>query len=206
MSQARPACSARQRRGGGEELEHVAAVDRLRAVRAPGRQREHRQALDQPHEEAERARAGARSTIEARSAIDSGAAVQQRLLDRQARGEVARRARRRAGTQAAEVDDPPHAGRAAPRAAKRSAWRRSTSANAAGRRPPSSGSGSRRPRRRRAPRSSPAPVVASPSTRSSSCAPAAAHPLARAGEAAHGVAVAREARHERGADVARTRR
>ena len=92
--QARRCGSAGSVAARGQELEHVAPVDRLGAVHAPGGQREHGQALDQPHEEAERARAGGdddrgaqRDRLRRRG--------QQRLLDGQPRGEMARRARRR---------------------------------------------------------------------------------------------------------------
>ena len=97
-----------ERRRGGQELEHVAPVDRLRAVRPPRRQREHGQALDQPHEEAERARAG--GDDDRRAQRDRlGRGLQQRALDGQPRREMARQ-RAVGGQQPAEVDDPPHAG------------------------------------------------------------------------------------------------
>ena len=186
--------------GADEEGEHVAAVDRLRAVHAPGRQGEHGQALDQAHEEAERARAGADHDRGAqRDRLVGG--LEQRLLDGEAGGEVAgsaarpaaraRRGRRRAARR--------------PRARRwRSARRRA--ARARGIRcwpvPPSSGSGSR-PRRRRRARGR--ARRRSPRRRSRgrrAATPAARDPLGRAGEAAHVVAGVLEPRHERGADVA----
>ena len=93
----RPACARRDGRGGGEELEHVAPVDRLRAVLAPGGQRRARgrRSIRRTRKRNERERAP--TTIEARSATESGAAVQQRLLDRQPRLRGGARARRRAG-------------------------------------------------------------------------------------------------------------
>ena len=144
----RRARRARRRRATRKSSTSRPSIGCVRFV-APGRQREHGQALDQPHEEAERARAGADDDRGAqRDRLVGG--VEQRLLDRQARGEVARHrvalaARARRGRR-------PAARR--PRARR---WRsaRPRGARARGSRcwpgPPSSGSGSRRRRRRRAP-------------------------------------------------------
>src|SRR4029078_12423363 len=90
--------------------EHVAVVDRLRAVAAPGRQREYREALDQPYEERNRTAAGADDDRGAqRNSLTGG--VEQRLLDRQAGGKMARY-RITFWHQAAEIDDPADAGSA----------------------------------------------------------------------------------------------
>ena len=68
-------------------------------------------------------------TIEARRAMPSGTAAEQRLLDRQARAEMARE-RRPGGHEAAQVDDAPHAGARRPRRRTTRPPRRSASANA----------------------------------------------------------------------------
>ena len=135
-------------RGARQVLEHVAPVDRRRAVPAPGRQRHHRHALDQPDEEAERARARADDDRGAqRDPLRHGA--EQRALDREPRAEVARQRRVRPG--------PARRGRRRAAGRRRRRPRRTPRRSAARRRrtrrrprPPSSGSGSTRRRRRRA--------------------------------------------------------
>ena len=171
MSQARPVWRAGERGRGGEELEHVATVDRLRAVRRAT--------------PAARARAGARSAARGSGTSASGRRSRSRRAARPTPGAASssalldrsRDARWRDGApsdgqQAAEVDDPPHAG-GGRRARERLGLAALEVDEGCRADPPSSGSGSRRRRRRRARASSPAPVVASPSTRSSSCDPAA---------------------------------
>ena len=105
-----------------------------------------------------------RSTIEARSATDSGAAVEQDSLDLEAAGEVRARPAALGGTEAAEVDDRAARRRAARRldevARPRGGRGRRTSPSA--RPAPSSGSGSRRSRCRRAPRRARRRSTASP--------------------------------------------
>ena len=94
----RPArrCPTRGRRARGATVAAAArnsstsrpSIGCVRLARQAG-SGEHRQALDQPHEEAERARAGGDDDRGAqRDRLRHG--VQQRLLDRQPRGEVAR--------------------------------------------------------------------------------------------------------------------
>ena len=195
----RAAGRARHRRRAGEVLDHVALGDRLGAVAAPGRQRQHAQPLDQAHEDAERGRAGADHDRGAQGGR-ARHGVEQDALDLEARAQVRRRARRRSarcrrGRRSARRPA------AAAALAKPSAARRSRSAKPSPFRaaPPSSAPGSRRWRSRRAPRSRPAPVSRSPRTGSTPASGSTA--LGPARQRAHGAALAGQASQQARADV-----
>ena len=144
----RPGGGRRRGRGTGKVVQHVAAVDRRGPVSAPRRQGHHRKALDEPDEEAERARAGADHDRGAqRDPLRDRA--EQRALHGQAGAEVAGergvrgtspRGRRRAAAPRA----PPRRRTSPPRCARARRSARQC--------PPSSGSGSTRRRCRPAPR------------------------------------------------------
>ena len=102
-----PARGVRGRRRGEQEGTHVAHVDRLRAVLAPGRQGEHLHPFDDVHEKSERARARAdHDRCAQRDAL--GQACEQDPLDLEPAAEMARQ-RPALRHETAEVDDAAHA-------------------------------------------------------------------------------------------------
>ena len=140
--------------GAGQQLDHVALVDRgwcgasaRPARRAPASARPGGRGTGTSVEPAP-------ITIEARKATEHGVASSR---IRSTASRLARCGETRAAgwDQAAQVDDPLHPGRPAAARAKFSAAARSRTPKAPSPRAPSSGSGSRRPRRRRAPARAP---------------------------------------------------
>ena len=201
MSSERPAASGDRGRA-GEVLDHVALVDRLGAVRAPARQRQQAQPLDQPHQDAERggARRRSRSRRAARWSRARRRAGSPRPRAASARCERggARRARCRRGRRSARPRRP------RPPSANVVAARRSRAAKPS----PSSAAGLHRVhevvggrRSRRAPASSPAPPAGRRRTASTPGSGSTRVGLAR--ERAHGPALGRQPPQEAGAHVAR---